>query len=183
MSQTHADRRNAAGPELVWSVEDGVLTACDGDRIVRRVAPESVRQVRLSLEMAGREVQVVCRVTDGEGEAVFGSQSWAGVGQWNNRAKSFRAVLGDLHAALLPRRDDIRFLEGQSLGFRWVMTGFGLLMMAIGIAIAGKLLLIDENPAGFFAVAPAVTGGWLAFLFRPRPPKPYDPEEYVRESQ
>lgn len=183
MTVTHADRRNATSAEKIWSIEDGVLTALEGDRVVCRVPLDRVEQVRLALEMAGKEVQVVCRVSvPGESEAVFGSQSWAGVGQWNNRAQSFRALLGELHTALLPRRDEIRFLEGQSLAFRWIMTAFGALMALIGTAIAVFLLAFEENTAGFFAVAPAVTGGWIAWLFRPRPPKPYDPAAYAKQS-
>ncbi|MEN0652913.1 MULTISPECIES: hypothetical protein [Hyphobacterium] len=181
MSVTHADRRNATSAEKIWSIEDGVLTAQEGERVVHRVPLDRVTQVRLALEMAGKEVQVVCRVSvPGEGEAVFGSQSWAGVGQWNNRAQSFRALLGELHTALMPRRDEIRFLEGQSLAFRWIMTAFGAVMAVIGAAIAVFLLAFEENTAGFFAVAPAVTGGWIAWLFRPRAPKPYDPATYAK---
>lgn len=180
MSVPHTDKRNAASPERDWTIEDGVLTAREGGDAALRLPLSSVDQVRLSLEMAGREVQIVCRVTGPEGEAVFGSQSWAGVGQWNNRAQSFRALLGELHAGLLPRRDEVRFVEGQSLAFRWVMTAFGAVMALIGTTIALYFLVLEENPAGFFAIAPAVTGGWLAWLFRPKPPKPYDPETYAK---
>ena len=179
MAASLSDKRNATAPELVWSVEDSVLTARKDNQIVRQVPAGDVRQVRLSLEMAGKEVQVVCRVLTDDGEAVFGSQSWAGVGSWNNRAASFRALLGEWHSVLLPRRDQIVFVEGQSLGFRWVMTVFGGVMALGGTAVALWFLVVQENPAGLFAVAPAVTGGWMAWLFRPKPPKPYDPETYA----
>lgn len=182
MTIQHADRRSASARERLWSIEDGALVAQEEGRTVCRVPLGQVDKVRLALEMAGKDVQVVCRVrAPGAGEAAFGSQSWAGVGQWNNRAQSFRALLGALHAALLPRRGEIRFLEGQTLTFRWVMTVFGVVMALIGAGIAVWLLAVEENPAGFFAVAPAVTGGWLAWLFRPKPPKPYDPETYVTQ--
>ncbi|HAQ34336.1 MAG: hypothetical protein CMF74_07135 [Maricaulis sp.] len=183
MTTLHSDKRSATAPELNWSVEREALTAHDGEAVVKRVQAAEVTHVRLSLEVAGKDVQVVCRVTTRDGEAVFGSQSWAGVGQWNNRAASFRSLLGEWHRVLLPRRDEIAFLEGQSLGFRWVMTLFGLVTGLAGTAVALWFLVVQENPAGLFAVAPAVTGGWIAWLFRPKPPKPYDPETYAAKNE
>lgn len=111
----HRDRRNAATPARIFGLTDKALVwrGEDGNAAAGQVELADIAQVRLSVEMAGQQSQVVCRITDTRGqETVFGSMRWSGVGQWEPAADTFSALLRDLHLALLPYRDGIRFIEG-----------------------------------------------------------------------
>lgn len=176
----YSSRHGSAAPacEIVLSAER--LSAEAGGRLVQAVRLDAVTSVRLSIEMAGRETQIVCRVSGSPGaEIVFGSKRWTGPGQWTEQAGDFRQFLARLHAALEPRWGQIAFREGQSLAFRGAMFAGGLVLAGAGVLIGGGMLLGD-NPAGLFALVPVVAGTWLAVLLRPGRPKAYDPAAYVR---
>ena len=65
----HRDRRNAASPVRVFSVSDDALVWRDDQGgIAGQIPIADIRQVRLAFEMAGRDNQIVCRVTDAAGE-------------------------------------------------------------------------------------------------------------------
>lgn len=176
----YPNRHGAAAPvcELVLSEER--LSAEAGGKLVQAVRLDAVTSVRLSIEMAGRDTQIVCRVSGPSGaKVVFGSKRWTGPGQWTEQARDFQMFLAGLHAALKPRWDQITFREGQSLAFKGVVFASALILTGTGVLIGGWMLLAD-NPAGLFALVPIVAGAWLAVLFRPVRPKAYDPAAYAR---
>ena len=177
----HRDRRNTASPVRVYSLSGDTLvwTDANGSRIGEMAAAD-IRQVRLGFEMAGRDSQIVCRVTDADGrEVVFGSMRWSGVGQWEMAADTFRDLLGELHAALLPHRDTIRFIEGSSMGFMIAMFVLGLALTAVSLFFFVLLVLIREQRSGLFLIGGILAGGWLSRVFWPRGPKPYEPEKFA----
>lgn len=176
---TYSDRRNATSPEQCITLESGRISV-SMDGILKRAIPfGEITEVRLGVEMAGQDSQVVCRITGASGTRIaFGSRSWTSVGQWENRAGHFREFNTALHKALLPHATTIRFLEGQPLWFGFVMCGLGLLMALLGGGFA-LYLLWDDNLIGFGGVPGLVIGLYLAWMFRPRAPKPYDPALYA----
>ena len=177
----HLDRRNAASAERAYSVEDDALVIREGDAVKRRIALAEIVEVRLLVEMAGTGSQIVCRIRDGQDEAaVFGSASWAGPGDWTMNALTFRDLLKTLHQALEPRWAEIRFREGQSLGFTLIMFALGAILAAMGLFFFVYLAIIEENMAGWAGLGAAALGGYLALLFQPRRPKAYDPAVYAR---
>lgn len=179
----HRDRRSAATPVRIFSLTDAALVwrGEDGNVPDGQVELTDIAQVRLSVEMAGQQSQVVCRVTDTQGEeTVFGSMRWAGVGHWEPAADTFSALLRDLHLALLPYRDGIRFIEGSSMVFLFVMFSLGLALTGVSLFFFALLFLVREQASGLFLIAGVVAGVWLTRLFWPRGPKPYDPETYAR---
>ena len=99
---TLIDRRNAGTPLRNFSVDSQAITWRDGeDGPQHSLALADVRQVRLAVEMAGQNSQVVCRVSASDGrEIAFGSMRWAGIGQWEANARDFRDFLRALHVGL-----------------------------------------------------------------------------------
>lgn len=177
----HRDRRNAASPVRIYRLCDDRLVWTDetGSEVGAMPLPD-IRQVRLAFEMAGRENQIVCRVTDMNGqEIVFGSMRWSGVGQWEMAADTFRDLLGALHAALLPYRESVRFIEGSSMAFMIAMFVLGLALTAVSLFFFVLLVLVREERSGLFLIGGILAGGWLSRVFWPRGPKPYDPETYA----
>lgn len=174
------DRRNPLRPDQAICVFDDRIEASEGDTLTRRIALDQVRQVRLSIEMAGQQTQVVCRVAGPSGEIVFGSRRATAPGHWADNALAFRAVLVAVHEALRPRFDAVRFVEGQSLGFRLFMSGLGAAMAVLALGFAGFMLVDGQSPMLTLAGFPfAVIGGYLAWVFRPGRPVPYDPEGLI----
>lgn len=177
---THTDRRNIRSRSLQFSITDDALVWRTEDGEWGGDMPlDQVRQVRLAVEMAGSSSQVVCRVTDAAGqEAVFGSMRFAGPGVWQSSAETFRPFLTALHIALAPHDTNIRYREGQSLAFKITMFALGLVLAAISLAglviIAGN----QENPTGLALIGGIGAGGWLMWMFLPRPAASYDPSLY-----
>ncbi len=177
---THTDRRNVRSRSLQFSLTDDALVWRTEDGEWGGEMPlDQVRQVRLQVEMAGKASQVVCRVTDADGqEAVFGSMSWAGPGAWTSTADTFRPFLNALHSALASHDAAVDYREGASLGFRIAMFALGLVLAAISLSgfviIAGN----QENPMGLLLIGGIAAGGWLMWMFWPKPPAPYDPAIY-----
>ena len=179
MTASFTDRRNAASKEVEISLLSDQIIVSQAGLKKQAVPLDSVKQVRLAIEMAGQDTQIVCRVTAQDGtQIVFGSRRFVTVGSWENNADTFRTFLAQLHRAFKPYWPHIDFVEGQSLSFRWIMSGLGVLMAIISATFAIILVLQDKS-AGFFLVAPLVLGVWLAWLFRPQRPKPYDPSVYA----
>ncbi|WP_323760733.1 hypothetical protein [Maricaulis sp.] len=185
---TLEDRRNARAPLRVLTLDDTALrwrdASSDPDGIADHlIALDEVRQVRLSVEMAGQASQVVCRVTAGNGDTVaFGSMRCAGMGQWDANARDFQAFLGALHAALEGRSDRVDYIEGSSVRFLVLMTALGGLLTVLAGAAFAKLFLVDENAIGLVLIPAIALGVWMMRLFWPRAPKHYDPETYSRPS-
>lgn len=173
------DRRSLWRPACKICVFDDRLELHEAGRLVRRLAFDHLEQVRLSVELAGQQTQVVCRASGPAGEIAFGSRRADGLG-YCDAALEFRAVLTALHVALEPRWDSVAFVEGQSTRFRLIMAAAGA-GLAI-LAVVFSLEMFDRNAALLaFAGAPFAVGGcWLAWMFRPGRPTPYDPEQLVR---
>jgi len=181
MSIQYSDRRNATSKPCLIDLDGERLSVHQGGIVKQALRFDEVRKVRLSIEMAGQDTQIVCRVSGRSGtQIVFGSRYWLGVGNWRNQAVEFRGFLKTLHEALMPFSDQIAFLEGASLVFRWVMAGLGVLMASVGVVFA-ILFLRDDNLAGLAFIAPIAIGAWLAWIFRPQRPKPYDPKDYAAQ--
>lgn len=181
---TLTDRRNGYNPAQLLTLDDSALrwrnaddTRDDDDGA--SVELDDVRQLRLSVEMAGQASQVVCRVTASSGEEiVFGSMRCTGPGQWEANARDFQAFLRALHVALQDRPGPVDYIEGSSVKFLTVMTAIGgLLAVASGAAFA-KFFLIDENALGLVLIPAIALGIWMMRLFWPRAPKHYDPATY-----
>lgn len=173
------DRRNPLTPVRRIVVFDDRLEAWTGETLERRITLGAVSQVRLAVEMAGTLTQVVCRVAGPSGEIVFGSRR-AENGGFADNAAEFKAVLVDVHRALEPFQGQVRFVEGQSLGFRFIMSGLGLVMAGMAAAIIGYFFLVEGSAMLAFAGVPfLVIGGYLAWVFKPTGPVAYDPDGLV----
>jgi hypothetical protein len=178
----HLDRRNSGTQPLVftltdtglrWRTEDGQW---GGDMLF-----ETISEVRLSVEMAHKASQVVCRVKDSDGtEAVFGSMRYLGPGRWESSSQTFSPLLSALHRALLPYGDQIRFVEGRSAAFRMTLFGLGLALAASSLAGLIWLVAIQQNAFGLLLIAGIAAGGWLIRLFIPSKPRAYDPHLYAK---
>lgn len=182
---TLTDRRNGRSPLRILSLDKTSLTwrdaGSDSDPgIASDIGLDDIRQVRLSVEMAGQASQVVCRVTDRTGnEIAFGSMRCTGAGQWEANARDFREFLVALHLALENRPGPVRYIEGSSVKFLATMTSIGGVLTIICAAAFTKLFLIDENAIGLVLIPAVALGVWMMRLFWPRAPKLYDPATYT----
>jgi len=183
---TLRDRRNARARLLTLTLDDTVLLCreadADSEGAARAtIALDDVRQLRLSVEMAGQASQVVCRVTASNGDEIaFGSMRCTGLGQWEANARDFQAFLCALHAALENRTGPVAYIEGSSTKFLTLMTALGGLLTALGAGVFTKLFLIDENAIGLVLIPAIALGVWMMRLFWPRAPKDYDPATYIK---
>ena len=177
----HEDRRNAdSGLRTTQLTAESLLQQSDRGGTALSMPYADIREVRLNVEMAGPASQVVCRVSDRDGrEIVFSSMSWVRPRAYELKADTFRALLIDLHRALGPWRENIRFIEGPKLGFMIALFAIGSVTASICLAGFAWLFFWQENAAGLFFLPGVIAGGWLMRLFWPRPPKPYDPDRYA----
>lgn len=177
------DKRNATAAEQVITLEADRISVSESGVLKRAIRYNDIVQMRLGVEMAGRDSQVVCRITGPDKtQIVFGSRAWQSVGVWSNRGEAFRDFNSALHRALMPHQDEIDFIEGQPLWYGYVMSAIGLVIAALGFAFA-VFLLRDENPIGFGGLPGALLGLYIAWMFRPRAPKHYDPALYAADNE
>ncbi|WP_421789505.1 hypothetical protein [Hyphobacterium sp.] len=180
-SATYTDRRNAASAEQTISIEAERISVAENGTRKRAIRFDEITQIRLGVEMAGRDSQVVCRIAGHDGtRIVFGSRAWKSVGVWHNQADTFRNFNTALHQALMPFRDGIEFVEGQPLWFGYAMSAMGLAIALLGFGFATYLAL-EENPIWLGGVPGGLLGLYIAWMFRPRAPQPYDPELYTTD--
>ena len=177
---THTDRRNIRSRTLQFSITDDALVWRTEDGEWGGDMPlDQIREVRLQVEMAGKASQVVCRVSDADGqEAVFGSMQWTAPGIWTSTADTFAPFLTAFHTALAPHDHQIAYREGASLGFRIIMFGLGFILAAISVAGLAIIAGNQENPMGLLLIGGIGAGGWLMWMFLPKRPAPYDPALY-----
>jgi len=169
------DRRNPMRPIRTVRLFEDRLEWVEDNKLVRRLAFNQIRQVRLSVEMAGQLSQVVCRISGAEGEIVFGSRSVVSPGVWDDNALDFQTLLVAIHSQLEPHEDQIAFLEGQTLQSRLIFSGVGLTMASAAIGYMTWILINGQSTMLAIAGLPfAVIGGYLAYVFRPGRPVPYD---------
>jgi len=182
IAPTYSDRRSSTTPEQTIMLESKRISVSENEALKRAITIDEIVEVRMGVEMAGRDSQVVCRITAKDGTKIaFGSRSWKSVGHWENRADLFLAFNAALHRALLPHMTTIRFIEGHPLWVGFMMSGLGLLIAALGGGFA-IYLLWDDNLMGFGGVPGFIIGLYLAWMFRPRATKPYDPALYTRKA-
>jgi len=178
--QQMTDRRNPMRPARTVAVYSDRLEWLEEGVLIRRIALDQVRQVRLSVEVAGQQTQVVCRVMGPSGEIVFGSRRVVSPSVWEDNALAFQSVLVAVHESLRDRFDTVRFVEGQSLGFKLVMTAIGVVMSLAALVFSGFMMLIEDSAMLALAGLPfVVIGGYLAWVFRPGRPVPYDPDGLI----
>ncbi|MCP2671862.1 hypothetical protein NHF40_13065 [Maricaulaceae bacterium EIL42A08] len=174
-----SDRRNPLSPEQALVLHPDRLECWTDNSLTRRIDLGAVTQVRLAVEMAGQDKQVVCRVTGPQGEIVFGSRR-ANKGAFDDNVVEFQALMVALHTALKPRFEEVAFVEGQSLGFRLIMAGLGVIMAAAALFVIGWFAIVEESALLAFAGFPfLLIGGSLAWVFRPMRPLPYDPDKLI----
>jgi hypothetical protein len=173
------DRRNPFSPVQTLRLYADRLEVWAGETLARRVALAKIDQLRLAVEMAGQQSQVVCRVTGAGGEIVFGSRR-AQTGAFEDNVAEFQGLLVALHTALRPRFDQVRFVEGQSLGFRVIMALLGAAMAALALFFMGWFAIVEESALLAVAGFPfLLIGGSIAWVFRPARPLDYDPENLI----
>ncbi len=174
------DRRNPINPARDVVLYADRIEWVENGKLERRIALEAVASVRLSVELAGQQSQVVCRVGGPSGEIVFGSRKAVSPGVWEDNALDFQTLLVRVHESLRPRFDAVRFTEGQTLGFRLAMGGIGVVMTSMAISYMGWMMLKEQSAMMALAGLPfAAIGGYLAYVFRPGRPVPYDPEGLI----
>lgn len=175
-----SDRRNPIHPGRDVILYADRIEWVEGDKLERRLALDAISSVRLSVELAGQQSQVVCRVSGASGEIVFGSRKAVSPGLWEDNALEFQTLLVRVHESLRPRFDAVRFTEGQTLGFRLLMGGIGVVMTSMAVSYMGWMMLKEQSAMMALAGLPfAAIGGYLAYVFRPGRPVPYDPEGLV----
>ena len=173
------DRRNPLSAQKRLALFSDRIECWDGETLERRIGLNQVASVRLAVEMAGSTTQVACRVAGPAGEIAFGSRT-ARNGAFEDNSAQFTPFLVALHQGLEPRYGEVAFLEGQSVGFRLILSGLGLLMALVAAAVIGFFVVVEESAMLAFAGFPfLVIGAYLAWVFKPAGPVKYDPEGLV----
>lgn len=174
------DQRNALRPARQVTLYSDRIEWVEEGRLERRIALDAVTGVRLSVEMAGAQSQVVCRVNGPSGEILFGSRRAISLSDWEDNALDFQTLLVALHQALRPSFDTVRFTEGQTLTSRLILGGVGVVMASMAISYMVWMGLNAQSAMLALAGLPfAAIGGYLAYAFRPGRPVPYDPEALI----
>lgn len=175
------DRRSSLGkPARITLYEDRIEQVENG-RLVHRIALDHIKQVRLSIEMAGQDTQIVCRISSSSNQITVGSRSYISPGVWDNNAINYRTFVLLLHQLLRKCEQDVRYLEGQSLGFRLILSTLGGIIAGLAIIFAWHMITERDRPMLALAALPGlVIGGYLAWVFRPAVPLPYDPDGLIK---
>lgn len=177
---TYTDRRNAGASEQQITLESERISVTENGVVKRAIRYDELREVRLSIGLAGRDSQILCRLTARNGTRIaFGSRSWTSIGEWSNHADRFRDFNAALHARAMKHADSVDFVEGQPLGTRFLLPGIGLGLAALGAALA-IYFARDGNPLALAGLPGMAIGLYLAWMLRPRPTKRYDPAVYAQ---
>jgi hypothetical protein len=173
------DRRKSGGGLREVQLWPDMIETVTGGHLETRIALDHVRHVRISVEPAGREAQVVCRVRGQGVTLAFGSLTRQGVSKWTNNAVHYRAFL----IALLERvkdRTDVRFLDGPSLWSRLKICGIAMLVALSGLAFTIWMWADRGNPLMALAgLAVLGAGAYAAWVFRPRKARRFDPDQMI----
>jgi hypothetical protein len=174
-----SERRWRMSPLLEIQLHPDRLEAWSGSSLERRILLDQVQEVRMAVEPAGPDGRVVCRVTGPSGEITFSSRRAEGAG-WADTVLDFQRLLVALHKQLAPRGAAVRYVEGQSLKFRLIMSGTGLAILSAALGFSAYMVLGQGNIVLAFAGGPFVlVGAALAWAFRPGRPAVYDPQALV----
>ncbi|GJL96353.1 MAG: hypothetical protein DHS20C06_01700 [Hyphobacterium sp.] len=181
--ETYIDRRGAASNEQIIALESKRVSVSENGKLRRAIPFDEIREVRLGVEMAGRDSQIVCRISANDGtQIIFGSRRWKSVGEWANHADMFRDFNAALHRKLQARSTQIDFIEGHPLWVGFVLAGLGILIFSLGAGFT-YYMLGNDNLIGLGGIPGMIIGLYLAWMFRPRAPKPYDPARYTARPQ
>ncbi|KPP82108.1 MAG: hypothetical protein HLUCCA04_05100 [Oceanicaulis sp. HLUCCA04] len=175
------DCRSAASPArqiILWP--DRLEETAEGT-LVRRIALETIEEVRLSVEPSGigakDAAQIICRVSGGGKTIAFSSLRSTGILKWENQADRFAVFLRSLHGTLTDR-EGVAYIEGAPLTARLKAFLPALLIAMTGVAIALWGLTAGQIITGLIGLVLAVAGGYSAWVFRPMAEKPYDPAKF-----
>lgn len=179
LSQLH-DRRSLSQPLATISLFADRLEMRDAEKLIQRIALSEITSVRMAVEMAGQGRQIICQIRTDKTEMKLGSQRPLGVTSWENNAVNFRQFLLDLHEILITLPQPIRYVEGQSLKLRLIITAVGLAMIIGGIGF-GYWAFLDQGLSflTLMALPFMALGGMMASSFRPSRPFPYDPKGLI----
>lgn len=176
-----ANRRSMLQRQSEIRLFDDRIEQWRDDRLERRIGLDEITRVRLTVEPAGQSAsQIVCRVTAKGREIGFSSQRLTKANGFDQQIEAFKPMLTGLHNALTVRKDAIEFIEGPSLALLLGLFLAGGVMMIAGLAFSAYMFGIAANAMLGFAGLPFVLiGGSIAWVFRPKKPKIYDPGELV----
>lgn len=173
------DRRPGSASDRQVRLHADRIETLSGQRIDQRIDLDSVKTVRVSVEPAGRGVQVVLTVS-GNGRAIAASSlSHEGRGLWRNNAAAFRAfAIAVLDT--LKDRTDVLFVEGSTLTARLPVCLCALAAALAALGFSGWALGPGGSAAlGLGGLALALAAGWTGWVFRPRGAERFDPEAMI----
>lgn len=176
------DRRGAfARPRRIRLYADRLEAEEDG-RLAARLSLAAIAELRLTVEPAGRNAQVVARAFGpGGAKIAFGSLSAAGPGRWENNATAFRSVAVALLERLGAQEAQPRCEEGPRLSTRLGLAGAGLAIALAGLAYLGWMAAVEESAILALIGLPFIAmGAMLGWTFRPAPARPFDPADMAR---
>jgi hypothetical protein len=176
----HMDRRTINQPRFAYSVANGFLNRHDeNDEISARLALDEIQQIRLTQQKAFQSVQIVCHVTDSEGEMFsFGSMTAIGPSSWDSSIETFMPLLIALHKALEPRSDTVDYQEGSGPRTLAGLAAAGSALLMIGGWLFYEFAIVNSEPGGYFLLPVLAAGIWLLSLSFTAASKPYDPGVY-----
>jgi len=176
------DRRSAFAPARRVTLYDDRLEAAAQGAVRFRGRLGDVVEVRLNVEPAGRDAQVVCRLGFSDGRAfAFGSRSAQSPGRWSNNAVEFQAFTPALLSRLAAIAPDAVYEEGPRLSTRLALAAAGVALALGGLAFAGYMALERESALLALIGLPfTAMGVMIAVLFRPARPAPFDPADMAR---
>ena len=174
------DRRQLGHPLRDIHLFEDRIEAWSESKLSARLSLDAIKEVRMAVEMAGQDRQIICDIQTATGQLTLGSLYPNGIRTWHNNAVDFRAFLLALHQALADQPQDIAYVEGQSLRLRLILTGTGLALAGLGLGFAAWVFAQHGWHWLSLIPLPFVTlGGMLAWSFRPNRPKPYDPKGLI----
>lgn len=173
------DRRTATPARREVSLYPDRIEAVADGRIEQRIGLDDIDTVRISVEPAGRDIQILCRVHGAGRTIAMGSLTRESAARWTPNALEFRRFVIALHETVRGR-GEIRFVEGAPLSARLPMCALAVLVALAGLVFTGWMWAVRENAimgiAGLFIAGGGFYAGWV---FRPVKPVPYDPADMI----
>ena len=175
----YAFRPSLFQPVRTIRLDDQALRVRDGDKPERRVPWADIDEVHIQPATTGEDGRPrwTARIGVKGGAPIrIDSTNVRGADDFEHKTDEFAAVLAAIHAALLPRRHEVRFLFGMGSGLNlaWRIA----LVMAVAVGLFGTIAatIAEEWDALFGTLAFMGTGlSGLAMLRGRRGPVTYDP--------
>jgi len=176
------DRRGAFAPEAALALYSDRIEVLRGGALAFRADLAALAELRLNVEPAGREVQIVCRMRFADGRSLaFGSRRAEGPGRWLNNAPAFQAFAPVLLARLAEQAPGAIYEEGPRRSTRMALAAAGLVMAAAGVAFTVYMALVRESAILALIGLPfTALGGAVVWVFRPVAPGPFDPADMAQ---